>query len=71
MYQFMADMACNRITAAITSRYGERFVKALMDHLTRLSRNCRQPSKCQVDMLADFNGMPVDYDRAEFYLHDG
>ena len=31
MYQSLADMACNRITAAITSRYGERSVKALLD----------------------------------------
>ena len=31
MYQSLADMACNRITAAITSRQGERAVKALLD----------------------------------------
>ena len=31
MYQSLADMACNRITAAITSKYGERSVKALLD----------------------------------------
>ena len=31
MYQSLADMACNRITAAITSRRGERSVKALLD----------------------------------------
>ena len=31
MYQSLADMACNRITAAITSRQGERSVKALLD----------------------------------------
>ena len=31
MYQSLADMACNRITAGITSRQGERSVKALLD----------------------------------------
>ena len=31
MYQSLADMACNRITAAITSKQGERSVKALLD----------------------------------------
>ena len=31
MYQSLADMACNRITAAITSKYGERSIKALLD----------------------------------------
>ena len=31
MYQSLADMACNKITAAITSRHGERSVKALLD----------------------------------------
>ena len=31
MYQSLADTACNRITAAITSRQGERSVKALLD----------------------------------------
>ena len=31
LYMSLADMACNRITAAITSSQGERLVKALMD----------------------------------------
>ena len=31
MYQELADMACNRITAAITSRAGERSIRALLD----------------------------------------
>ncbi len=31
MYQSLADMACNHITAAITSEKGERSVKALLD----------------------------------------
>ena len=30
-YRVLADMACNRITAAITSRNGERSIKALLD----------------------------------------
>ena len=31
MYQSLADMACNKITAAITSKQGERTIKALLD----------------------------------------
>ena len=31
MYQSLADMACNKITAAITSKQGERSIKALLD----------------------------------------
>ena len=31
MYQSLADVACGRITAAITSRQGQRSVKALLD----------------------------------------
>ena len=31
MYQSLADLACNKITAAITSRHGERSVRALLD----------------------------------------
>ncbi len=31
MYQSLADLACNKITAAITSREGERTIKALLD----------------------------------------
>ena len=31
MYQSLADMACNRITAASTSKQGERSIKALLD----------------------------------------
>ena len=31
MYRFVADMACNKIAAAITSSSGERSVKALLD----------------------------------------
>ncbi len=32
MYQELADMACNRITAAITRKFlGERPIKALLD----------------------------------------
>ena len=31
MYQELADLACNKITAAITSRTGERAVRALLD----------------------------------------
>ena len=34
MYQSLADMACNRITAAITSSQGERSIKGAAGLLT-------------------------------------
>ena len=45
--------------------------KALIDDLLRQSRNGGQPSEYQVDMFADFNGLPEGADRTEFYRHDG
>ena len=45
--------------------------KVLIDDLLHQSRNCSQPSEYQVDMFADFNGLPEGSDRAEFYQHDG
>ena len=45
--------------------------KALIDDLVRQSRNGTQPSEYQVDMFADFNGLPEGADRTEFYQHDG
>ena len=45
--------------------------KVLIDDLLRQSRNGGQPSEYQVDMFADFNGLPEGADRTEFYQHEG
>ena len=45
--------------------------KALIDDLVRRSRNGSEPADYQVDMFADFNGLPEGADRTEFYQHDG
>ena len=45
--------------------------KVLIDDLLRQSRNGSQPPEYQVDMFADFNGLPEGADRTEFYQHDG
>ena len=45
--------------------------KVLIDDLLRQSRNGSQPSEYQVDMFADFNGLPEGADRTEFYQHEG
>ena len=45
--------------------------KVLIDDLVRQSRNGSQPAEYQVDMFADFNGLPEGADRTEFYQHDG
>ena len=45
--------------------------KVLIDDLLRQSRNGSQPSEYQVDMFADFNGLPEGANRTEFYQHDG
>ena len=45
--------------------------KALIADLLRQSRENRQAEEYQVDMFADFNGLPEGADRTEFYQHDG
>ena len=45
--------------------------KALIDDLVRQSRNGREPADYQIDMFADFNGLPEGADRTEFYQHEG
>ena len=63
MYQSLADMACNRITAAITSREGERSIKALLDSYNPVGSTRRvnfttaktglwttDPRKCHVNL---------------------
>ena len=45
--------------------------KVLIDDLVRQSRNGSVPADYQIDMFADFNGLPEGADRTEFYRHDG
>ena len=44
--------------------------KALVDDLMRQSRNGRGADEYQTDMFADFNGLPSEDARTEFYQHD-
>ena len=45
--------------------------KVLIDDLFRQSRNGREPADYQIEMFADFNGLPEGADRTEFYQHEG
>ena len=44
--------------------------KALIADLIRQSKENREPAEHQIDMFADFNGLPEGVDRTEFYKHD-
>ena len=44
--------------------------KALIDDLIRQSRNGHKPDEYQTDMFADFNGLPSEDAKTEFYQHD-
>ena len=44
--------------------------KVLIDDLVRQSRNGRGSDEYQADMFADFNGLPSEDARTEFYQHD-
>ena len=44
--------------------------KALVDDLIRQSRNGREADEHQTDMFADFNGLPSEDAKTEFYQHD-
>ena len=44
--------------------------KALIDDLLRQSRNGHKPDEFQTDMFADFNGLPSEDAKTEFYQHD-
>ena len=44
--------------------------KALIADLIRQSKENREPAEHQIDMFADFNGLPDGADRTEFYKHD-
>ena len=45
--------------------------KALIADLVRQSKENREAEERQIDMFADFNGIPEGADRTEFYQHDG
>ena len=45
--------------------------KALIADLMRQSQNGRRDAGAQLDMFADFNGLPEGADRTDFYQHDG
>ena len=45
--------------------------KALIADLLRQSKQNREAEEHQIDMFADFNGLPEGADRTEFYQHDG
>ena len=45
--------------------------KALIADLMRQSQKGRQDEGQQLDMFADFNGLPEGADRTDFYQHDG
>ncbi len=66
--QDMADLVVNVPPLYIQEKVHP---KVLIDDLLRQSRNSSQPSEYQVDMFADFNGLPEGADRTEFYQHDG
>ncbi len=44
--------------------------KVLVDDLARQSRNGRGSDEYQTDMFADFNGLPSEDAKTEFYQHD-
>ena len=44
--------------------------KALIDDLIRLGGACGEPAGEQIDLFADFNGLPDGNARTEFYRHD-
>ena len=44
--------------------------KVLIDDLMRQFRNGHEPDEYQTDMFADFNGLPSEDARTEFYRHD-
>ena len=44
--------------------------KVLVDDLRRQSRNGRSTDEYQTDMFADFNGLPSEDAKTEFYQHD-
>ena len=44
--------------------------KVLIDDLLRQTKDARKATEGQVDLFADFNGIPEGVDKTEFYQHD-
>ena len=65
--QDMADLLVNAPPLYIQERVHP---KALIDDLMRQSRNGHTPDEYQADMFADFNGLPSEDAKTEFYQHD-
>ena len=65
--QDFADLVVNAPPLYIQERVHP---KALVDDLMRQSRNGHKPDEYQTDMFADFNGLPSEDAKTEFYQHD-
>ena len=65
--QDLADLVVNAPPLYIQERVHP---KALIDDLMRQSRNGHKPDEYQADMFADFNGLPSEDAKTEFYQHD-
>ena len=65
--QDLADLVVNAPPLYIQERVHP---KALIDDLIRQSRNGHTPDEYQTDMFADFNGLPSEDAKTEFYQHD-
>ena len=65
--QDLADLLVNAPPLYIQERVHP---KALIDDLMRQSRNGHKPDEHQTDMFADFNGLPSEDAKTEFYQHD-
>ena len=65
--QDQADLVVNAPPLYIQERVHP---KALIDDLMWQSRNGHRPEEFQTDMFADFNGLPSEDAKTEFYQHD-
>ena len=65
--QDWSDLVVNAPPLYIQERVHPKF---LVDDLRRQSRNGRGADEYQTDMFADFNGLPSEDAKTEFYQHD-
>ena len=65
--QDLSDLVVNAPPLYIQERVHP---KVLIDDLMRQSRNGHKPDEYQTDMFADFNGLPSEDAKTEFYQHD-
>ncbi len=65
--QDLSDLVVNAPPLYIQERVHP---KALIDDLMRQTRNGHKPDEYQTDMFADFNGLPSEDAKTEFYQHD-